>query len=729
MGMQRQLSAVVFTDIQGYTSLMQEDEVKAIHFRDRHREIFDRCTAKFNGKILQYYGDGTLSVFDSSADAVLSSIEMQLEFIRAQIPVRIGINSGDVLTTEDDIAGNAVNVASRIENLAIPGSVLISGKVHEEITGYTEIQRTYLGRFRLKNVSHPVRIFAVSGEGLVVPKSSDLRTSGSHRRRKNALVYLMITLISVGILYTLLSLGLFRTSTQQPLEKSIAVLPFVSFSEGEDKQYFADGMMEAILNHVSRIDEVKVISRTSVEQYRNTTKTIPDIAGELNVAHILEGSAQLSENKVRITVQLISKNDEHLWSQNFDRELSDIFEIQSEIASVIANRLQAEISPEDLDVINRPASMFPQAYNLMLKGRGHLTNFIRTGDLNEFDESIRLNQMAIQLDSTIGGAYYNLAYSFWRKNRVQYLDTVEYLCKRALHFNSNMDYPHWLLGRLYWEKGEDTRGVHELEKALAINSNNSGAYNALGQFYSFSGNWIKGIPLLQKAIEIDPSNEFFRINLAQAYVDVGDYEKGIERSMEGLRMAAGRPNPTWYGNSILVYAYMGLDDSPNAHRAADKVINHNPLYGIELKARILILLDREYSTAKDLLLVADTGQYALYKPLLASAHIKLEEMERGLQAARLAIRNYLYLLEESSGRRGIMDRLHYDLAGCYALTGDEKKSYEVLKKVIFLNATIDLIDADPMFDTVREFPVFQSVIGEARSRKAKAREVLNELSM
>jgi class 3 adenylate cyclase len=175
MSKKRQLAAIMFTDIEGYTSLMQQDEGIAISLREKHREIFVRSTMKFRGKIIQYFGDGTLSVFKSSVEAVESAIEMQLSFILENIPVRVGIHVGDIVYSEEDIIGDAVNVASRIESCAVAGSILISDKVHDQIRSHRHIESKFLDAYELKNVESALPLFAISNDGLVVPDQKGIK--------------------------------------------------------------------------------------------------------------------------------------------------------------------------------------------------------------------------------------------------------------------------------------------------------------------------------------------------------------------------------------------------------------------------------------------------------------------------------------------------------------------------------------------------------------------------
>ena len=408
MSQTRKLAAIMFTDIQGYTAMMQQDEEQAIKIRERHRDIFDSTTQKYQGKVLQYYGDGTLSIFNSAIDAVKCGIEMQLAYqLVPKIPVRVGIHTGDIIFSEEEIIGDGVNVASRIESLAVAGSVFISDKVYDEIKNQKSIQTQTIGTFELKNVERPVNVFVISNEGLVVPKTRETKQmTGTFwaevKRRgliRSGVAYLVVVLLlilllreanswltlpdwSMQILISVLAVGFplamylawnyerspegFVNTTsmqswqnpysagqrkpltgtfiiaglalvivimylyprflsvdrnQEPINstlepavmnKSIAVLPLVNMSNDPDQEYFSDGLTEDILTQLSKIGELRVVSRTSIMRYKNTTKSIPEIGVELGVAHILEGSVRKYGDKVRISVQLIeAATDNH----------------------------------------------------------------------------------------------------------------------------------------------------------------------------------------------------------------------------------------------------------------------------------------------------------------------------------------------------------------------------------------------------------------------------------
>ncbi|HJW28733.1 MAG TPA: adenylate/guanylate cyclase domain-containing protein, partial [Saprospiraceae bacterium] len=305
--MKRKQAAVVFNDIQGYTSLMQENESFAVEVRQRHKEVVDRLTKAYKGTIIQYYGDGTLSIFDRSIDAVQCALNMQKEFHKPpKIPLRIGINSGDILLGPDGIYGDSVNIASRIERMSVPGSVIISDRVWEEIKNQEGIQTKELGQFELKNVRFPIGLHAVISDGVIVPEPTELSGKLGYK------------------------------------EKSILVLPFNNLSNDPDNESFSDEMTEQVIAALSQIEGLRVTSRTSSFAFKDKAVNLRQLHQELGIDNVLEGSVRMHGQKVRITAQLVNAADDfQLWSETYGREVSDVFQIQDEIAAMICQKLKA----------------------------------------------------------------------------------------------------------------------------------------------------------------------------------------------------------------------------------------------------------------------------------------------------------------------------------------------------------------------------------------------------
>ncbi len=331
----RQLAAIMFSDMYGFTALMQQNEQSAKRKQRWLKEVLEKCIPAYNGKILQYYGDGALSIFNSAIDGVKCAVEIQQTLQQEpKVELRIGIHTGDISIEDETIYGDGVNLASRIESLAVPGSIFISEKVFDEIKNQENLTAREMGYFEFKNVTHPLRIFAIDKNGLVVPARDAL-----------------------------------KGKTKQPVNR-LAVLPFVNMSADPENEYFSDGITEELLNALTKVDDLQVISRTSAFAFKGKNSDIREIGLQLNVDRILEGSVRKVGNRVRITAQLVNAADGyHIWSENYDRNLTDIFEVQDEISSIIANKLRENLAPgEHREKLVKVPTQNLVAYTLFLKG-------------------------------------------------------------------------------------------------------------------------------------------------------------------------------------------------------------------------------------------------------------------------------------------------------------------------------------------------------------------------
>lgn len=288
----RKLAAIMFTDIVGYTAIMAKDEQKALQLLNKNRKILKSLIKQYNGEWLKEMGDGTLSCFQSAVDAVNCSLEIQSELINdTDLTLRIGIHIGDVVFTEGDVFGDGVNVASRIEPLATPGGVCVTEPVYDAIRNKPDIGTIPLGEKTLKNVNRPIKVYALTGEWITTP-TIDISQIPDKVEKRDLSWIKWIAVAAVVVISVIIFNKAVKEDVEPPVEKSIAVLPFTTFSENQEDLFFTDGVHDDILTQLSKIHDLKVISRTSVVQYKNTTKTMGEIAKELDVVNILEGSVR-----------------------------------------------------------------------------------------------------------------------------------------------------------------------------------------------------------------------------------------------------------------------------------------------------------------------------------------------------------------------------------------------------------------------------------------------------
>ena len=471
----RKLAAILFADIQGYTAMMQSDEGTALHRLRHYQSVLKKQVALFNGEIVKNYGDGSLCLFSSVLDSVKCAQTLQVIFQQEpKIPLRIGIHLGDVTFEENDIYGNAINLASRIESIGVPGSVLMSNDIYRKVQNQTEFQFQSLGTVEFKNVEESMHVFALANEGFAIPNRDHLKGKIQQRNSRNQIIKIGAPIAAfaiIAMLYFILK-GSNPEIESTISEKSIAVLPFADLSPNKDQEYFSDGMMEEILNHLVKIKGLQVSSRTSSMTYKGKDLPASTIAQEMGVATILEGSVRKSGNAIRITVQFIDgKTDTHLWSEIYDGLLDNIFEVQSDIALQVADKLRAEISPGVKERINIRPTENMQAYSNYLEARAEYSDPNRVEDL--------LLQ-AIDLDPEFGEAYVSLGITkamkiiFTRdiipEDFDVYLSEIKDLLTKGSILSPN--YPEsyiWLGALALWFDWDFNKTQEYYDKALQLN--------------------------------------------------------------------------------------------------------------------------------------------------------------------------------------------------------------------------------------------------------------------
>jgi len=732
-----QLAAIMFTDIQGYTALMQQDEEKAIKFRNRHREVFEVITEKFKGKILQYYGDGTLSTFNSAIDAVRCGIELQLGFREEpRIPVRIGIHSGDILFSEDGIVGDGVNVASRIESLAVAQSVFISEKVYDEVKNQSGIQTISMGVFEFKNVDKPMEVFAITNPGLIVPEKNQItgkvkkesprnQEELRDKRKKIGIIWALLPLVAFLLGYFIYTSDIFNISKKntQPLDqtiskKSIAVLPFINDSNDSTNIYIINGLMESTLNNLQKIEDLRVTSRTSVEKYRNNPKPIQEIARELNVKYLIEGSGQKIGDQIMLNIQLIdAQSDQHLWSEQYNREAKDIFDLQKEVAKNIAGKIEVIIRPEEEERINKAPSDNLVAYDYFLKGLDLFYKANREG----LEEAIPYFKKAIEHDNEFARAYASVAIAYFFLDffevEKKYTDEINNYADKALLFDSKLPYSLIAKAVFYLHNEEYELALPHLEKALEYNPNSALVINILSDFYT------RYIP---------------------------NTEKYLEYALMGIRLDIAS-NDSTTASYIYLHVSNALIQSgfiDETEKYIDKSLEYNPenLYSEQLKAYILFAKSGDLQQLKELLikvlskdstrwdLIQEVAKinyfmrdyesaYTYYKRFIEVKEALNLDVSRGENAKIGIVLSKMGLTEESETY--FSDYLDYaendksiyknlSLAAYYSLQGDTESAIEQME--LFSQQEnypywyLLFIDIDPLFDNVKDLPEFKKIM-------------------
>ena len=578
MSQSRQLAAIMFTDIVGYTTMMQQNENKAVAAIKHYNATLEKWVAHYNGRLLNFYGDGSLCSFSSATDAVNCSIEIQKE-LRTDpvVPLRIGLHIGEVFFEQEKALGDGVNVASRIQSLGQENTILISAEIHDKIKNNPSITTVSLGHFDFKNVSKPLEIFALTNDGLFVPqrKSIQGKLQKKKSRKKNLAIGVVLLILPAAafIIYQNLVPGK-ETALK---EKSIAVLPFTDMSRNKDQEYFSDGLTEDIITQLAKINSLKVISRTSVMQYKKKSKSIREIGNELGADVVLEGSVQQSGDQVRITAQLINAStDEHLWAESYDRLMKDIFTIQTDIANQIAKALKAKLTVQEKQQIEKKYTENAEAYQLYLRGRYYWNNrseesikkgieffkkaieidssyalaYAGLGDsylmlgvhsiarpADCFPAARRFAEKALQLDPSLAEAYATLLdiniHYYWD------LDAAENYFRKAVEANPYYASAyHWHSEVLILRKQYEA-ALQESKTALEIDPYSLIINSQYGKHLSYSGKLSMAVEQLLKTIEYDSTFVLTFWQLGIVYTEMKQFDKALFYLHKAVELAPG----------------------------------------------------------------------------------------------------------------------------------------------------------------------------------------------
>ncbi|MEL7833136.1 adenylate/guanylate cyclase domain-containing protein [Fodinibius sp. Rm-B-1B1-1] len=494
----RLLAAVMFTDIVGYTAMMQEDEENANEQKERQRQVLREGAKEFDGKVLHYYGDGALTIFSSAYNAVRCGIKIQEELVDPFLPMRIGIHIGDVVYDNEDVYGDAVNIASRLEEMAVSGGILISQKVLDEIKNHRNIQTKELGVFDIKNVKQPISIFAIANEGINVPSAREIKAKSGRRKDR------------------------------------IAVLPFVNMSDEKGFDYFGDGLTEELINGLTKMEQLDVTSRTSVFSYKGRNEDVRTIGEKLMVSHVLEGSVRKNKDKIRVTAQLIETSGGfHLWSETYERHLKDIFEIQDGLTGEILQKIRRsfeDTTPEE-DQFSTPTSNTDEGYESYLEGNFELQKYtvssIRKA-MSLFNTAVDINPNDIRPQLGLAKCFLFLGILGQMSPQRAYRKTEEHV-HQVLDLEPDNDIGQAIKGISIALQTHDYDEANDwFARAIEEKADAETCY-----FYFLFLNMLgkKHLSLLwmEQALVLEPTNTLYNAELARAYYINNRYAEALEQ--------------------------------------------------------------------------------------------------------------------------------------------------------------------------------------------------------
>ncbi|MBT7952665.1 MAG: hypothetical protein HN764_13635 [Gammaproteobacteria bacterium] len=600
---QRQLAAIMFTDLVGYSALAERNETLALEVLEKHWELLRSVIAKFDGHEIKTIGDAFLIEFPSTLQAVEAGLAIQRTLDNHnrsieedhKIHLRIGIHTGDVERRENDVFGEGVNIASRIESLAPSGGLCISESVYAAVRNKVDVPFHSMGEQKLKNIRHPVVVY--SNHSQHIPAKTKTKKQSTPSRLPIKTILVLLSIIVIVWINDDDEPPVTRTAETQAVEKiepelkpvatvdrkSVAVLPFTNRSKSEDDAYFADGLHDDLLTHLSKITDMKVISRTSVMGYRDTTKNMKAIGGELGVSTLLEGSVQRMTNQVRINVQLIDvSTDEHLWAEIYDRELTaaNIFAIQSEIATAIAKALHATLSPEEQERLATIPTKNLAAYEAYLLGKQRMAT--RTNE--KLVEAAAYFEQAIELDPAFALAYVGLSDSYQLQTVYSDLPQAKMnaLSKNAINMaltlNDNLAEAYASLGLLRQNNHDYGGAKVAYLKAMTLNANYATTYHWYGTLLEELGKVTKASVQMQKALTLDPLSIIINAGVASYHAKLGRYDEAM-RQFEKIIEIDPTVAQGYFGKAHLYWAVYGqLNEAVPWLRKTVSVDPNSPQY-------------------------------------------------------------------------------------------------------------------------------------------------------
>ena len=551
----RRLAAILAADVVGYCRLIGEDEVGTLSRLKAHRETFIApLIAEHHGRIVKLMGDGALVEFSSAVEAVQCAVRIQQGMVERdhdlpdhqRIHFRLGINLGDIIFEDDDIHGDGVNVAARLQALAEPDGICVSGAIHDQVRGKLPVLFDDLGPHDVKNIAHPIHVFYVRPQA------------------------------GTGEVRTLSSFGAIPAPS---VRTSLAVLPFANMSGDPEHEFFADGLTEDIITELSRFHELFVISRNSTFVHKGKAVNVRDVARGFGVQYVVEGSVRRARNRVRVTVQLIDgESDRHVWADRYDREIEDIFAVQDEVTAAIVATLPARVEAAAHERVQRKRPESMAAYECVLAAK--VLHHRSTPADNA--EAQTLLERALALEPTYAHAHAWKAcvlgqtwVNGWCQDRDAVLNGVLAELAMALRLDDNDADVHRILAAVNVNTDNLDKATYHQERALALNPNNDLIVVQQGEILTWLGRPEEGIEWIRKAMRLNPHHpERFWSHLGRAHFVARHYAEAVEAFKR-----ISKPDHTHH--AFLAAAQVGRKDTATAASHALAVLAAEPTFAVE----------------------------------------------------------------------------------------------------------------------------------------------------
>ncbi len=611
----RKLATILSGDVKSYSRLLAKDEDGTVRTLNTYKGVMATLIQQRGGRGIDAPGDHVLAEFPSVADAVQCAVDIQKELKNRndelpeprRMEFRFGINLGEVSEKEENIFGDGLNVAVRIQILADPGGICLSGIVYEQIKDKLELGYEYIGKQTVKNVAKPVRVYRVLPEGETASLVSSWKRIGlNYWNRINPAIKIIIVLIALanGVwqLYPHFINPSVEVASKKkmafplPDDPSIAVLPFVNMSEDPKQEFLSDGITEEIITALSKVPHLFVISRQSTFSYKGKPVKVKQVSEELGVRYVLEGSVQRSADRIRINAQLIDAlTGRHIWAERYDRELTDLFAMQDEITIKTLTAIRVKLTEGE------QASTYEKYY----KGKHGLDCYLKIMEgwhyywghnVGDTREARRIAEEAIAMCPNVPMAYVLMGMvnqmEFWLglgKSPRESIEKGIEMAQKALAIDDSDPQAHGLLGHFYCLKREYDKAIAEGERSVALDPGGALVHLAYGMSLNYGGRSEEAIPVLQKAIRLNPLGETGHfLHLGIAYRVTGQFKESVSE----LKKALQRSPDNLFAHLGLVATYSQMGREEEARAEAAEVLRINPKFSVDSYAKIMPYKDQ-----------------------------------------------------------------------------------------------------------------------------------------
>ncbi|UWQ62207.1 adenylate/guanylate cyclase domain-containing protein [Leisingera caerulea] len=596
--MERRLAAILAADVVGYSRLIRNNEAGTLETVKTHRErLFEPIVSARGGRIVKLMGDGLLIEFASAVEAVRCAVEIQ-HFVGienknlpedAQVRYRVGLNVGDIVVDQDDIQGDGVNIAARMESLADPAGICMSGSVFDQVKDKLDLTIEDAGMHQVKNMADPLHVFRLALDAKATALVSPVvRSAAKPAKRRFAVAIGVVLALALGVVaswqpwspavITSANGGKNLPATGKP---SIAVMAFDNLNNDPSQDYLSDGLSENILTALSRFSDFFVIARNSTFSYKDMPAEPQQIAQELGVRYIVDGSVQIAGERLRANAQLIdATTGKHLWAEQYDRNLQDIFQVQDEITRTVASTLSTSINLAEYDRLKHQPTESLGAYELSTRAQEHSLRFNKTDNI----QAQQLSEQAIALDPDFAGAYAELAWAHafgyrfgWSKDlsREESLGLALEMARKAIDLEPLNFAGYAVLAYVTMYSGDLDRAVTLYDKALSLNPNSAGTLVDSTDPLVYSGLAEEAVERMRSAIRLNPHHpDWYLWNLGWAQYFAEDYA-GALASIEKMNEVPDRLRRT------LAPILLRLGREDEAKSMIDGFLEDNPSYSIE----------------------------------------------------------------------------------------------------------------------------------------------------